>query len=316
VYTNNNILKKILISWMFAFCFTLAIAQPCNNFNSGMDNWVGVNYYTLETSSVSPSDGSPYLRVSDGAFHTYIENSQDFNDLGQNYLNSCLCFDYKMFNDGSGPSSIHPTIRLYNNADQISFVATILVTENSDWVTVCAPIMHSLAGTGILPSSVHGQWHVPPGTANPSTYFNSVLDNVTRIEFIVDNNSSYTTEIIGIDNVCVTTTCYPDIDISFTEVISCHDNELHLFSTAASYQTVVWTLPNGQTVSGANPTISLPLTGDVTRSDYSGVYTCVVTNPDGSTWTKTVNITIPDDCCLGDIEYEVRLNNNRCRRGT
>src|SRR5690606_7922512 len=121
------------------------------------------------------------------------------------FIDNCLCFDYKIYNDGhtSSTSVLNPRIVIYNGATPqsstllASFVGSASITENDPWIHVCAPILPT-NGTS-LPSNGDGSWvGVTPAQ------WNTLLSNVGGVAFTVDiAGSSAQTEIIGVDNICI-----------------------------------------------------------------------------------------------------------------
>ncbi|AFL81798.1 hypothetical protein Aeqsu_2338 [Aequorivita sublithincola DSM 14238] len=178
--------------------------EICTNFESGsFDGWQ--NRYSTSSINSPALDGTNYLRVRDGSGGSWVYNSTSYPKDWKRFIDHCLCFDYKVFNDGIASSSanINPKIVLYDGASpQAStvyavFVATNTVTENDDWVHVCAPILPSDGVT--LPGNGDGQWtNVTPAQ------WNALLSNVGGVAFAIDiAGSSAQTEIIGVDNICI-----------------------------------------------------------------------------------------------------------------
>lgn len=179
--------------------------EICTTFESGsFDGWQ--NYGT--TSSISfPNtiDNSNFLQLLDGSGASWGYNSSSYPHDLTPFIEDCLCFDYKVFNDGNvnTVSNIHPAVEIYNGATpqsssfRAAFIASITVTENDPWVHICAPILQSDGTT--LPSNSDGQWvNVTPAQ------WNSLLSNAGGIAFGTDvAGSGQQTEIIGVDNVCI-----------------------------------------------------------------------------------------------------------------
>ncbi len=143
---------------------------------------------------------------------SYLYNSL-YEKVFSNYIDECLCFDYKVFYDGlpDATININPTIIIFDgeyphtSSVRAEFVANITVTENSDWVHVCAPIQFSNGST--LPDNDHGQW-----TNVTAAQWDALLTNIGGVAFKVDVGGPASKEaIIGIDNVCVQD-CTPFVD--------------------------------------------------------------------------------------------------------
>lgn len=175
----------------------------CNTFESGTnEGWQELNSsINIDTPAM---DGTKYLRARDASGPSYIYNNS-FPTNWERYKGQCLCFDYKVFNDGKYGSTvnINPKIILMNNPNPLAatiratFVATVTVTEDGPWAHVCAPIMPSDGVT--LPGNDHGQWtNVTPAE------WNSLLTNIQTVGFFVDvAGSNAIMEIIGVDNICI-----------------------------------------------------------------------------------------------------------------
>lgn len=173
---------------------------PCSTFENPnpAGNWITTDCSASYTGS-NPLDGSQCVILSDQSGGSWYTNSVDYNNLGRNYLNQCICFDYFLKDDGDpGTVSFNPTIYLSDGVNTIAFVSATAVTEGSGWIHVCAPIQHCTGST--LPSNTDGAWTMAAGLT--CTDFNNVLDNVTSVSFPTDINSC-PCEVMLIDNVCV-----------------------------------------------------------------------------------------------------------------
>lgn len=179
------------------------VRRGCTTFESGsFEGWQALDaHISLETPAM---DNSTYLRAHDASGASYIY-SNSYPSNWRRFEGNCLCFDYKIFNDGVRNSSIdlNPKIMLMNGTHPINstiratFVANITVTENDPWVHVCAPIMQS---DGVNPpSNAHGQW-----TNVTAAEWDMLLGSIGTVAFFVDvAGSSAQTEIIGVDNICI-----------------------------------------------------------------------------------------------------------------
>lgn len=176
----------------------------CNTFESNTNEGWQELHSTISLDSPS-MDNSTYLKADDESGASYIY-SNSFPSNWERYKGKCLCFDYKVFNDGNkhGVENINPKIMLMNGAHPINssiratFVANITITENDPWVHVCAPIMPS---DGVNPpSNAQGQW-----TNVTAAEWDTLLANIGTVAFFVDvAGSSVQSEQIGVDNICIT----------------------------------------------------------------------------------------------------------------
>ena len=200
-----NLLLLILTIFQLSL---FAQNAPCSNFESGNnDGWTPV---VSNLSLSSPAlDGTTYLRVSDASGASYAVNNSSYAGDWNQFDGQCLCYDYKVFDDAVNGSSsnVPPAIQIYQGADPSSatfravFYPNITVTENDDWVHICAPIEFISGTSTTLPSNSYGSWAMVVGS--PSGW-NSLLSGVNGLAFWVDvAGSSAQNEIIGIDNVCI-----------------------------------------------------------------------------------------------------------------
>ncbi len=199
-------------NYLFALVWLLSLGtifsqnEICTTFESGtQEGWVQL----LSTTSIAAPalDGTNYLRVRDNSGASWAHNNTSYPNDWVAYEGSCLCFDYKVFNDAAaGSPTLYPKVTLYQGANpnagglRATFVGTTPITENSEWVHVCAPI--ALATGGTFPSNAEGAWTMGGG-ATPAD-FNTLLANVSGIAFWVDvAGSGAQNEIIGVDNICI-----------------------------------------------------------------------------------------------------------------
>lgn len=136
--------------------------KTCNTFESGsFEGWQGLN--STISLDAPAMDGTRYLKADDKSGASYIYTNS-FPNNWERYKDQCLCFDYKVFNDGVAGSviNINPKIMLMNHANPLSatvravFVATVTVTEDGPWVHVCAPIMPSDGVTLLVIQTANG----------------------------------------------------------------------------------------------------------------------------------------------------------------
>lgn len=195
-----------LLFFLFGMSGLFAQNEICTTFESGTnEGWTDL----LSTSNIaSPAlDGTNYLRVRDNSGASWTYNDSSYPTVWEEYLGSCLCFDYKVFNDAAaGSPPLNPKVTIYAGANpnsfslRATFVSTLTITENSDWVHVCAPI--ELAVGGVMPSNADGAWVMSGGAT--AADWNTLLTNVSGISFWVDvAGSGAQNEIIGVDNICI-----------------------------------------------------------------------------------------------------------------
>jgi len=201
-------MHKLYFTFVFALLGLWSYGQTndCENFNTSVGNWQTSAATITISSAGSTSDGTPYMRGADGASVTgsWIFNQTDYTgDLGDSG-GGCLCWDYKVFDDGAaGSPNMTPRIFMYqgtatNMTLSARFLATnVIITENSPWVTICAPLRGS---TTALPANNDGAWVISTGNVAD---WNTLLSNVSGVAFHTDvAGSSSQDERIGIDNFC------------------------------------------------------------------------------------------------------------------
>ena len=224
--------KNYFLLLLCLFSFTMVTAQDeiCTDFESGStEGWT--NLFSVLSISSPALDGTNYLRVRDDSGASWTYNDTSYPTNFEQHLGSCLCFDYKVFNDAtSGAPTLNPKITIYQGANpnsyslRATFISTISITENSDWVHVCAPI--ELATGGVMPSNADGAW-VMSGGATPADW-NTLLGNVSGLSFWVDvAGSGAQSEVIGVDNICIQE-CDNDEPPSNEGAYCCDDENLVL----------------------------------------------------------------------------------------
>lgn len=187
---------------------------PCTTFDgsSPAGNWVSTGVTTNYT-NVNPLDGTNCLTIGDLSGSSWYSNSVDYNNLGQNYLGQCLCFDVALEKAEplGGGLPYNPRIYLSDGTNTIMFVANAALNPGSGWVTVCAPIAHCAGG--VPPGNADGNWvFATPGMTCAD--FDNVIDNGTSIGLTPEVNS-YPSEIKQYDNICVRD-CRTDCNSNFT----------------------------------------------------------------------------------------------------
>lgn len=176
--------------------------SPCTTFDgsSPAGNWVASGVTTAYT-DVNPLDGTNCLTIGDLSGSSWYTNTVDYNNLGQNYLGQCLCFDVSLVYAyaGGGGLPYNPKIYLSDGVNTIMFVANAALNPGDGWITVCAPIAHCAGG--VPPSSADGTWaFATPGMTCAD--FDNVIDNGNWIGITPEVNSS-PSEIKQYDNICV-----------------------------------------------------------------------------------------------------------------
>ncbi len=182
---------------------TCTCVNNCEDFeNNSKGNWKTDNTPIKTTTTTSPLN--TYLEFDDGNGDTWGYNTEDYDgdySMGQ----SCLCWDFKIFNEGypDWSETVNPKISIFNGFSPSSstllatFVSTLSITENDDWVRVCAPL--TSAQNQQLPSNNGGSWQ----EVTPAQW-NDLIANVNGIGFNVDvAGSDSVSEEIGVDNICL-----------------------------------------------------------------------------------------------------------------
>lgn len=184
---------------------SLPAQTSCSDFNSTSNpagNWAPSPYpngnVNVSFGSANTLDGSQFLRLGDLSGGSWYQNSVDYQKLGQRFSGQCLYFDFYLQNDGGYGSPIHPSIRLTNGTQSITFVANITVTPGSGWVRVKAPIANS--NGSVLPSNAEGAWTMPAGMTYAD--FNNVMNNSTALMVSPDYTVKQS-EVVMYDNICI-----------------------------------------------------------------------------------------------------------------
>ncbi|MGK0388145.1 MAG: hypothetical protein ACI94Y_000873 [Maribacter sp.] len=308
---------------------------PCSNFESGTtDGWTPI--FSNPSLSSPGLDGTTYLRIGDASGASYVVNNSSYAGDWNQFDGQCLCYDYKVFNDAvTGSSNIYPSIQIYQGADPSSasfravFYPNITITENDDWVHICAPIEFISGTSTTLPSNSYGSWTMVTGS--PSGW-NSLLSGVNGLAFWIDvAGSSAQNEIIGVDNVCIedcssaepdcvdiineNTICNPDGSITYSFDFTYNgtlpaDNFIvtdmlgnTLFNvgglslvTGSTYSTVSFTIPAGTNVF----CFRLRLFGEEECCHIEYCIDVPVCDPCDSVWVESFPLDDTDnegDCC-------------------
>ena len=212
-----------LLTIMCSLFFVTVKAQqpPCSDFE-GSNNPYGFGWSTvnchIQSWGTNTLDQSTALRIKDGANGSIIQNLHMFDNLGSSFSGGCLCFDYKVEDDGLSQTvlSVRPEIYLSLDDMFIVFRAFTTVTENDPVIRVCAPLVEATR-SGTLASNADGFWLNPNGY--PTPVFNTILVNNDKIYFKLDFHDD-TSERIMIDNICVHPSschnCNPDFKLEKT----------------------------------------------------------------------------------------------------
>ncbi|MBV6478799.1 MAG: hypothetical protein HGGPFJEG_01556 [Ignavibacteria bacterium] len=192
----------------------------CTDFdNRSTGPWLGRN---VTITSPLPSPGSSglatdyYLRVKDESGGSFVYATAPYagNWINSN-LGKCICWDYRLFNDGnpSASTAVAPRIAILqgfnpslpfvwgtNPVRGAVFVSNSTTTESGGWVNTCAPIELCCNGS-TLPGNSQGQWQTYP-INNSCSEWTALLNNVTHLYFPVDL-TSFQTELMGWDNICI-----------------------------------------------------------------------------------------------------------------
>lgn len=222
-------MKKIYVFYqLFLLGIFFGFSQNnCENFNISTGNW-GTSAAGITISSSAPNaDGTSYMRGTDGASPTgsWIFNQTDYTgNLGANG-GTCLCWDYKVFDDSVANASpnMNPRIVIYqgtvtNQTLRATYVSNTTITENSAWVNVCAPPI--VPATNAFPSDANGAWVMPAGSTIAD--WNTLISNISGVAFGTDvAGSSTQNEVLGIDNFCATSCCDTSASPAFDIDISC-----------------------------------------------------------------------------------------------
>ena len=196
----------------------------CTDFENGtISNWITYNTYNGVTSTqtgnlqnvtpgsnINPSNNA--LKITDVFGSTFIYNKVNFTGNYSQFTGSCLCYDFKLTTNAAG-ANVYPRIYLLQNFDETqplvwgtnpqigaSFSASVMVTSNSNWVHICAPLGPCTGGK--LPTSSDGTWAVHIG-GDTCTNWTNLLSNVSAVMFAVDMSGWGGQEIFEIDNVCI-----------------------------------------------------------------------------------------------------------------
>lgn len=195
-----------LTAYSYKLCSCGEISEsPCNTFNDNTyGNWGAApspdNNINFNLTATNPLDASTCLTIMDDSGGSLFINTVDFNNLGQNYLNNCFCYDFSLVDADSGNLPYQPIIYFTDGTNVIAFVAhDTLHPDSTKWITICAPIEHCTGTTP--PGNAFGSWQmISPGMTCAD--FNNVLNNVTRVSLSPEINGSHT-EIMRFDNFCI-----------------------------------------------------------------------------------------------------------------
>lgn len=195
---------------IFTFCLLLvcgvSFGQFCEDFDDqDISNWNGVAAGASTVDSPGPSGNATdfFLHSYDASGSSYIYNDVDYGGDWRQYDGKCLCWDFKVINDGNLGTPLSPRLIIYSGSPtsptaSATFIANVSIAEGEGWVHVCAPI--DLCEGTDLPSNANGQWVM--GAGLECTDWNTLLSNIGGIRFYLDL-TSYPIEEYGYDNICI-----------------------------------------------------------------------------------------------------------------
>ncbi len=207
----------------FSKSFSITTCDPCINFNSEdttvvvhndspvyksmLDNWQ-TKCADLQYSNENSINGFAdiYLKAYDeGCTQTsWLINNVDYKGNWLDFKN-CLCFDFRIFNDG-GASNTARSLYIYSGSnDPVSapyravFRQVNPISKSDGWVNICVPAEKS--NNWLLPSNEHGYWDMTGPTGGGAADWDFLISNVTGIAFRIDLTSD-PSEVYGYDNIC------------------------------------------------------------------------------------------------------------------
>lgn len=234
--------KKLLVRWLWSICFALlaqgvsAQASFCDNFTSDVNHWTGSNASASHDIDNTSSNGTGYLRGTDGNDASLIYNATDFIGAALP-CGGTLCWKYKVFEDLDATQHINvtPSIRIYigpidNPTLFATFTATgITVNETSNWVSICATIGQAV--NGALPAG----WTM--GNNGTVAQWNQLATSFTGVAFNTDINPNPNIgEVIGIDDFCINPgpCCNTNASSLFSVTTACVNGLLNITVSAAA----------------------------------------------------------------------------------
>ena len=198
--------------------------EPCTDFeDQSLAGWTG------ENANVSVQPGGTAGPPPDNPPSSYYVECTDLNGPSRliapaafhgdwlAWIGECgeFCFDVRVFNDGeSGTRVVTPNILIEDDVSGYAaqFFSNQSISEdggpNPGWHRVCAPI-GPLQGGG-PPLSSNGSWQMVGGVP-PDPAWNTLLANVTKVQFPVDLTNQSQSEVIGYDNICLFPTVCPTV---------------------------------------------------------------------------------------------------------
>jgi hypothetical protein len=225
----------------FAFVATLFFTAPrgeaapliCTDFdNNSLNGWttiaaqenISVQGPTLLNTDLylhggdEPSPPVSSINAPDPSL--YLGDLQ--TNLGLNTAPACLEFDYIVYNDGIDNSiyNVCPHVTLKRNVTDFQdtravfyCVPGVRITEpagsNPGWHHYKLPIRMSSGGN--IPSNPMGNWVISEAP-NDAVHWDQLMGGVARMYFLGDiAGSPSQNESYGIDNICLTPNCDPDM---------------------------------------------------------------------------------------------------------
>ena len=190
-------------------CFECAAPDLtcCSSFDGeDPEGWQSVNTTVLITETgPSVTTGDFYFRGETTVSGGYVYNDTDYGGDWTDYNGSCLCFDFRILDDGnfSAATVLSPDFRIYNGDHasptlEARFTSFTSVTEQSIWTNFCSPI--TVGGGSTLPSSELGYWTMTIGSGVSD--WNTLLQDISGIKYNL-NLAVSPTQIYGLDNICI-----------------------------------------------------------------------------------------------------------------
>jgi hypothetical protein len=304
----------------------------------------------IKQPGASGAASDDYFHATDQSGASWISASPDYHGNWTSLANKgcgALCWDVRLFIDGldgghigddhlcttaSGPCPantfrpIVPSLIMISDPDgpggnpplRAIFRGKTFITEdggsNPGWHHVCAPVA-LLSGGGNLPSNAQGAWEMLDGAPNSS--WNTVLSNVTDIQFPIDFTSNPAEEV-GYDNFCFRDNECPQTSECAqvtTKEIACKEgggSYAYTFSvtnnTSKDVQQILLTPPIGSSLTfsqqvfnlstplhpGQSTTLSVTL-GNIKQGECFFV---TLMSKDGPCCTVRVCPELPDCCAL------------------
>jgi gliding motility-associated-like protein len=191
-------------------CFGQVI--NCDSISEDSDwTWINGNVvHEIKSPGASGEDGDLYLEVEDGdGGNSWIRNETTFSgNWTIDYLGTCLCWDFKIFDDNQTNSSnnfLISGLKIFsgnwsNPTLSAIFTPAKTVNENDPWLQICASV--DFCNNGQLPINSDGNWAMEIGDG--CTDWENLLSTISGIAFYMEVvNWNGGGEVIGFDNICL-----------------------------------------------------------------------------------------------------------------